>query len=73
MIGILQDEFANYLLSVTKKENATDKLSSIELEYYLIFHAAGLCQILVHWIENGFRETHNELAQMVGNILTVRI
>jgi AcrR family transcriptional regulator len=73
LISILQDEFAQYLEPLiesqqTKTHNNVGWARK-DLMYYVSFHASGLCQVLVKWIEGQCMETEEEMAILLNKFV----
>ncbi len=73
LISILQDEFAQYLEPLIESQPAKTRSNlgwtEKELMYYVSFHASGLCQVLVKWIEGECIETEEEMARLLNTFV----
>ena len=74
LISILQTELAEYIMQLVKiKSNLQSEflhLTEKEIVFYITFHSAGICQVLVHWIETGCRENEEEMAMMLASFIS---
>jgi len=73
LISILQDEFARYLEPLIESQPAKTRSNlgwaRKDLMYYISFHASGLCQVLVKWIESQCKETEEEMARLLNKFV----
>jgi len=74
LTALLIDEFAIYLDSVLHK-NKNDasvprRSHHSELCYYLMFHSAGLCQVLLYWLKGGCLESETEMAGILSSVVS---
>lgn len=75
LLSILQDEFAVYLTSLMSRKSSQSsfllRLSNKERGYFLAFHAAGICQVLVRWIDDGCRESERQMASLLARFVEI--
>jgi AcrR family transcriptional regulator len=73
LISVLQDEFSQYLEPLIESQQTRTHSNSgwtkRELMYYVSFHASGLCQVLVKWIEGQCVETEEEMAILLNKFI----
>jgi AcrR family transcriptional regulator len=73
LVSLFQDEFAQYLAPLIKYQSSRSRSSHGQSKkdsmYYVTFQAAGLCQVLVRWIEDLCGETEEEMARMLDGFV----
>jgi AcrR family transcriptional regulator len=73
LISILQDEFAHYLAPLIERHPAhsgsDSGRSGKNLTYYVAYQSAGLCHVLVCWVEGECRESEPDMAKLLNRIV----
>lgn len=74
LFHLLLEGFENYMTQISIKKNPSEvfdiePLTDHELDYFISFNAAGLWHMLLRWLQNGAKETPEEMAQIYDKFM----
>ncbi|KHD37527.1 AcrR family transcriptional regulator [Clostridium acetobutylicum] len=75
LLHLLLQRFNQYLPMIHKEvnENKIEKFNDRMLEYVLFFSAGGFWNILVKWLQDGAKETPDDMAMLIDSILSDKL